>query len=78
MGHWLAGALTVVTAALFGHPWLGALAVLLWAGPKEFWYDMHYEDPATSGGLVGGIKDFFYYCFGGACGLGVAFLHALT
>lgn len=43
---------------------LGSGVGVFFALVKEFWFDVHYEDPQTSGGYIGGLKDFVYYCVG--------------
>lgn len=43
-----------VTAAI------GAIA----AAVKEFWYDLHFESPETSGGFYGSNRDFAFYLLG--------------
>lgn len=47
-------------------PWIGGVACLAWAIPKEFWFDIKFEDPHTSGGWVGGARDFAFYVVGAA------------
>ncbi len=47
----------------------GALAAIVFVAVKEFWFDLHYETPATSGGLDGGIRDAACYGVGTASAL---------
>ena len=46
------------------HKWTVAGVVALFAIWKEFWFDLRYETPETSGGIKGGIKDFSGYVAG--------------
>jgi hypothetical protein len=43
---------------------IGALACVVLALVKEFWFDMRYETPETSGGVQGGVRDFVGYVAG--------------
>ena len=42
----------------------GSAAMILYAVLKEFIFDIHFEDPATSGGWWGSCKDFAGYLAG--------------
>lgn len=76
IAHTLAGALIVVLAAfLFHDPLFGVIFAIVWAGLKEFWYDLAYEPLAISGGLAGSWEDFAFYLVGAGLGYGVAWLH---
>ena len=46
------------------HRWILAGAIVLIALWKEFWFDLRYEAPATSGGIKGGWIDFTGYMVG--------------
>jgi len=62
--HTLAGLAAVFgTAALFGKEYVpyAALAILLFAAGREFWYDYEYESEEERGSSR---KDFAYYSLG--------------
>lgn len=76
--HACLGALAILIPAFFWGPVSllpAALAINVFAGVKEFWYDLKYETPATSGGLVGGLEDFAGYELGAVIAAGLVFLH---
>jgi len=52
------------------HKWTVAGAVMLFALWKEFWFDLRYETPETSGGIKGGLIDFSGY----VAGIGLALI----
>lgn len=66
--HVALGGLFVMVPAAHGwhpHPRLyGSLAGLGFGILKEFWFDIHYEDPDTSGGYQGGFVDLAGYLAG--------------
>jgi hypothetical protein len=74
--HALAGYGIVLTAARYGYIPLVVVSVLLiiYAAVKEFWFDLAYERPDVSGGLLGGWKDFSFYMVGLIAGLVVLWL----
>lgn len=37
---------------------------LIFAAVKEFFWDIRFEDPATSGGWKGSTEDFYFYVLG--------------
>lgn len=57
----------VLPALFFLPEWIGPALLLVWAVPKEFWYDLHVEGDT----LKGSATDFAWYVAGGvvACGL---------
>lgn len=65
--HAALGALFVLLPVAMGFhhgTMVGNSAGILFSAVKEFWFDIHYETPETSGGLKGGIKDFSFYLAG--------------
>lgn len=69
--HALAGYGIALTAARFGTQPLVVVSILFvaYAAVKEFWFDLKYERPDVSGGLLGGVKDFAFYMAGLVAGL---------
>lgn len=69
--HALAGYGIALTAARFGTQPLVVVSILfvVYAAAKEFWFDVKYERPEVSGGLLGGVKDFAFYIAGLVAGL---------
>ena len=80
--HVCLGALAILITVLFGGQhaqWYAVAGVLVFAAVKEFWWDIHYETPVTSGGYKGGFTDFMGYVTGLAVALGlVALKYALA
>jgi hypothetical protein len=70
--HAMTGALIVSWGCLLGS-WHGALwaalGTFLFGCWKEFWWDIHYETPALSGGYLGGLRDLAGYVVGSALSL---------
>ncbi len=64
--HVLAGMLGVLGPIAIWHISFipGTVGVLSFAVVKEFWFDVHFEDAETSGGLGGDIQDFGFYLAG--------------
>jgi hypothetical protein len=77
MAHALFGCLLAVTLAFFTGGYLasliGAGALVLASGVKEFWYDANYELPPQT--AADNWTDFAFYQVGSAVGLGLIFLH---
>jgi len=42
----------------------GTVIGLTYALLKEFWFDLRYESPETSGGFDGSFRDFCFYVVG--------------
>jgi hypothetical protein len=60
--HFLGAATLVLLAARLGSPWWGqALAVLGWAVPKEWLFDLLVEQDTVKGSG----RDFLWYMIGG-------------
>jgi hypothetical protein len=61
--HFFTAAFLVSQVGRIGHKSLfaAALAMLLWATVKEFWYDYAHEDPDVRGSS---LLDFSMYCAG--------------
>jgi hypothetical protein len=59
--HFGCAAALVLAGAAFGHVWIAAIAMLVWAVMKEFWYDEKYETPEVRGS---GLEDFLFYAIG--------------
>jgi hypothetical protein len=73
IGHVLGGYAVVITAAMFTQAWPGwALAMIVYAAIKEFWYDANYEIPKQS--WQDNLTDFSMYCAGVGLGLFVSAL----
>lgn len=65
--HVALGALFVTFPVCWGihHPQLWGSGVGIMFGiVKEFWFDLKYEDPDTSGGIAGGFEDLAGYFIG--------------
>ena len=43
---------------------IGSLVMIGFAVIKEFWFDINYETPETSGSWSGGLRDFSFYIVG--------------
>jgi hypothetical protein len=82
MGHVLAGMLIVLggTFLLRRLPAFIKLrhfilfpagAAIIFAAIKEFWFDIHFETPAT---MKSGLKDFSFYMIGVGAALGLFYL----
>lgn len=68
IGHLLGGYAIALTAFhLYPHLWLGPVLVNTWAIPKEFWFDIKYENANVRGSS---LLDFAMY----QVGLGLALL----
>lgn len=64
--HFFGAGFVVLAAGRFGphlHWYLTGL-LMLYAGVKEFWYDLRYETPEVSGGVKGGVVDLSFYALG--------------
>ncbi len=65
--HAALGALFVMVpvAMAWHHPKaIGTGVGIIFAAIKEFWFDIHFETPETSGGWSGGVRDFSFYIIG--------------
>lgn len=72
IGHFLGGYGVVLTAAFLGGRWAAAslgVALLAYAGVKEFWYDANYEIPKQTD--ADNWLDFSMYAAGIVIGLTV-------
>lgn len=54
----------VLSAGLFGYQYWVTALIFGYGLVKEFWFDLDYERPEVSGGFVGGLIDFTFYCVG--------------
>lgn len=60
--HFLAGIVAVFASQIFFHNRnYGAVAIILFALVKEFWYDENYETPEIRGSSA---QDFLFYFIG--------------
>lgn len=64
--HVSLGANFVLLASAFGHVQIGVLMCVAYGLVKEFVFDILFETPETSGGFLGGVKDFVGYIAGAA------------
>ena len=65
--HVALGAIFVILPAAWGiqHAQIWGTGIgIVYAGIKEFIFDIHFEDEATSGGYLGGLLDFSFYLVG--------------
>jgi hypothetical protein len=65
--HAALGAIFVILPVAWG--WkhaklIGSFVGLVYAGVKEFSFDIYFEDSYTSGDWVGGLRDFLFYVIG--------------
>jgi hypothetical protein len=71
IAHTLGGAFAMVCGSYLFGPWsLFDIAPLfvLYAGIKEFWYDVRYESKAVRGSS---LEDFLFYLFGMVIGIAI-------
>jgi hypothetical protein len=75
MGHFLAGALIILAAGVFGGETVLFIVLAIGvvaAAIKEFWFDLRFELPKQTWG--DSIMDFGFYMLGAAIGVGLYFV----
>lgn len=75
--HFFIASTIILGAAAIGrHTMIPSIAIVCYGILKEFVWDLKFETPEVSGGLLGGLQDFAFYILGMAAANAIVLAHA--